>query len=414
MANRRLQIALAGAALTGALVGLVVGGFEFLAGEVLLESVLEAPLWQQLAAPFAGLVVTALLLRWIASGASASTSDEYISNFHARRTNLPFGPVPGRMAAGGATVGLGGAMGLEGPSIYVGAVIGHHIQERLRRFFSREDAKLLLVAGAAAGVSAVFKAPATGVIFALEVPYRDDVARRALLPALIASASSYLVFVTVTGSTEPLFPVFGSIPTFELAELGGAAAIGVAAGAGARLLSFLVGRAKDLASRIPAWKRVPIAGVILGLLVVASEAVANQPLSLGPGYETQLWVSDASIELWAIAALFAIRAAATTATLAGGGAGGLFIPLAVQGLLLGRFVAGVLDQPGSSLFPFIGLAAFLGAGYRTPMAGVMFVAESTGRAGFVVPALVAAAVSQLLMGDAGVSRNQKSVRAGHL
>jgi chloride channel protein, CIC family len=62
----------------------------------------------------------------------------------------------------------------------------------------------LLVAGAAAGVAAIFKAPATGAIFALEVPFRDQMARRMLLPALVASASGYLVFVALS-DTDPIF-----------------------------------------------------------------------------------------------------------------------------------------------------------------------------------------------------------------
>lgn len=411
--NRRTQVVIAAAAVTGLVVGVVIAGFERLTNDALLHQVLDAPLWLQMAGPAAGLAVAAVALRWVAGDATPATAEEYVANFHDRRRRLPFRPLPGRLAAGIATVGSGGAMGLEGPSIYTGAVLGTALQHRLRRFFTRDDAKLLLVAGAAAGVAAVFKAPATGVIFALEVPYQDDVARRALVPALIASASSYVVFVSLT-STDPLFPIFGSVPSFELAELGGAALIGVLAGLGARLFSRLTGWAKALAGERSIVVRIAAGGAVLAGLVWLTDATIGPPLSLGPGYDTVQWVGDASLDLELIALLFAIRLVATTVTLGAGGAGGLFIPLAVQGLLLGRFVGGVLDQPGSSLFPFIGLAAFLGAGYRTPIAAVMFVAESTGRAGFVVPALIAAAVSQLLMGRASVSSHQQSVRVGHL
>ena len=59
---------------------------------------------------------------------------------------------------------------------------------------------MLMVAGAAAGVSAIFKAPATGAVFALEVPYRGDFARRMLLPALVASATGYFAFAAINGT----------------------------------------------------------------------------------------------------------------------------------------------------------------------------------------------------------------------
>ncbi len=68
----------------------------------------------------------------------------------------------------------------------------------------------------------------------------------------------------------------------------------------------------------------------------------------------------------------------------------------------------------TNLFPLIGVAAFLGAGYRTPLAGVVFVAEVTGRPGFIVPGLIASVVSQLMMGDASVSAYQRAGRRGHL
>ena len=91
-----------------------------------------------------------------------------------------------------------------------------------------------MVAGAAAGVAAIFKAPATGAIFALEVPYQEDLARRMLLPALVASASGYLAFVSVNCIT-PLFAAHGSPSALSFIDLAGAIGLGVAAGISARV-----------------------------------------------------------------------------------------------------------------------------------------------------------------------------------
>ena len=126
------------------------------------------------------------------------------------------------------------------------------------------------------------------------------------------------------------------------------------------------------------------------------------------------WALDPRHGLGLVVAMFFLRALATTATVAGGGAGGLFVPLVIQGVLVGRAVGGLFGAPDSSLFPVIGIAAFLGAGYRVPLAAVMFVAETTGRPGFVVPGLIAAAVAQLAMGRSSVSPYQVAARAGHL
>ena len=101
-----------------------------------------------------------------------------------------------------------------------------------------------------------------------------------------------------------------------------------------------------------------------------------------------------------------LRCLATSATIAGGGVGGLFIPLVVAGALTGRIVGGSVHALDTSLFVVIGVAAFLGAGYRVPLAAVMFVAEATGRPGFVVPGLLAAVVVELMMGRRSVTTYQ--------
>ncbi len=108
-----------------------------------------------------------------------------------------------------------------------------------------------------------------------------------------------------------------------------------------------------------------------------------------------------------MAAILALRCIGTSLTVAGGGVGGLFIPLVVAGALAGRIVGGTVHALDTSLFTVIGVAAFLGAGYRVPLAGVMFVAEATGRPGFVVPGLIAAVVAELLMGRSSVTTYQR-------
>ena len=90
------------------------------------------------------------------------------------------------------------------------------------------------MAGAAAGVAAIFKAPATGAIFALEVPYRDDMARRMLLPALVASATGYLTFVTLSDTDAAAVASAVRLPNFELIDLLGALLVGTTCAIGAR------------------------------------------------------------------------------------------------------------------------------------------------------------------------------------
>ncbi len=397
--------------LTGALVGLLVAGFEQLTVEVLLERILHGPLWWQAAAPAVGLFAAVAILRYVGRGATPSTSDEYVRAFHERHPRLPLSQLPAKLLAGMATIGLGGSVGLEGPSVYAGATVGHSTQGLFGRWLRREEAKLLLTAGAAAGIAAVFKTPATGVIFALEAPYRDDVARRALLPALLASASGYLVYVAVLG-TDPVIDLGSHTGNLSIIHLGGGALLGLVAGLGGRGFAWLVRQAKDLEQRYPIGVRILLGGAVLAGLVVATEAVFDQPLSLGPGVEATEWLRDGEHTLLLIGSLLAFRVVATLTTVGAGGTGGLFIPLAVQGVIVGSFVGQALGVADIGLYRTLGLAAFLGAGYRAPITAVMFVAESTGASVFVVPALIAAAVSQLVVGSSSVASYQLEKREG--
>ncbi|QYG92487.1 chloride channel protein [Iamia sp. SCSIO 61187] len=411
--GRRSQQVLGVAGVTGVVVGLLVAGFEGLAETLTFERVLDLPLAVQAGAPAVGLALTALILRIGGSSASPSTSDDYIRAFHdTRGGRLRLRDLPIKLLASVATLGSGVPLGHEGPAIYAGASLGAAAQRRLSRLFSAEQAKLLMVAGAAAGVSAVFKAPVTGLVFALEVPFQDDLARRMVLPAAISSAASYVTFASLAG-TEPLLPVAGR-PPFNLVDLGGAAVIGLVAGCLARVFVSLIRHAKTLSGQGHPVVRVAGAGATLAVVVLAGHALGDGPLGLGPGYNALRWALEPEHSVVAIVALGTLRVAGTAAAVAGGGTGGLFIPLVIQGALVGRAVGGVFDMEGTSLFPVVGMAAFLGAGYRVPLAAVVFVAEFTGQPGFVVPGLIAAVVAQLVMGRASISPYQSTGRVGHL
>ena len=390
-------------ALTGAVTGLAIAGFEALTSRILLDWVFEWPRVAQVAAPGIGLALAWAALHWFGRDASPSTSDEYLRAYHEPEHPFETRPFPARVLASIATLGFGGAMGFEGPSIYIGAGIGSWLERRFGRYLTKDDLRLLLVAGAAAGVSAIFKAPATGAIFAIEVPYQEDTAAHALVPALVGSATSYLTYVAFYGTT-PLFAISGQ-PHFDATRLLGALGLGILAGLGARAFALALRAAKSHSSRQSTWRRLTSGGLGLAAVTTTCFLVFDDGLTLGPGYRAIAWTLDPKRSVALIAALFVLHAIATLLTVEGGGAGGLFIPMFVQGWLLGRFVQGVTGTH-TSLFPVVGAAAFLGAGYRTPIAAIVFVAEATGRPGFVVPALLATAIAQVLMGTSSVTTYQ--------
>ncbi|MEO6125507.1 MAG: chloride channel protein, partial [Ilumatobacteraceae bacterium] len=403
LATRSQQVVML-AAVVGAATGLVVALFDRLVVDESFDSVLMLSPWLIGVMPGIGLLVAYAIRRYIGGGVTPSSADEYLRAFHDRNHLLGGRQFIARMLAAVATLGSGGPMGLEGPSMYAGSFIGSTLQRRLPRVFRGADRRVLLVAGAAAGVAAIFKAPATGAVFALEVPYQDDLARRMLLPALVAAASGYLVFVAING-TDPLFPIDGAVG-FALHDLLGAVAIGIVGGIAARGFAWLLRRAKAVqAGRHPL--RITIAaGVAVAAFFALGRLLTGDNLVVGAGYNVMAWASEPGRTVWILLGLLVLRSFATAAVVAGGGVGGLFVPLVVAGALVGAAIGSVVDAEAMTLFIVIGVAAFLGAGYRVPLASVMFVAETTGRPSFVVPGLLAAVAAELVMGRSSVTNYQ--------
>ena len=223
------------AAVTGASTGLFVRFFEYVVAEIMLDEVLHGPLWFVAIAPGIGLVLSAILLHTLGAGASPATSDEYLRAFHDPEYPLRPRAFVGRIAAAVTTLGFGGAMGLEGPSMYGGSALGAFIQRRLPRPFRGADYRTLLVAGAAAGCRRSSRRPRP----ARSSPSRSRSATRWRAGCCCRRSSparpGYLTFVALS-STEPIFSFVDDdrIGSFGIRDLVGAILIGVFCAVGAR------------------------------------------------------------------------------------------------------------------------------------------------------------------------------------
>lgn len=396
------------AAIVGALTGLVVTGIHYLVYELL---------WNQLAVrvnpvtavlfPAFGLFLSGLLLQRFTRRSDVHGAEEVIDAYHADgRVDLRDAPV--KILAAIATVGFGGSAGLEGPSIHAGGAVGTWVLGSLRRLgFSSEDARTLMLAGAAAGISAVFKAPVTGIVFALEVPYMDDLAREALIPSLIASVSSYLVLVRFLG-VAPLFQV-GQLYYLSPQDLGYSLLLGLLVGLLARafIASFRLVKRVAEGSGLPLWVRTTIGGVVCGIAGLIGLRVFGSPVVLGTGYESINGLVNGGYEPIQAFWLMVLKTGAVLATLGSGAAGGLFIPAIMIGAEAGAAIKGLFPSASGPLFPIAGMAAFLAASYNVPLAATVFIAESTGGAGYIIPGLVAAAVAYTVAGRVSVAPGQR-------
>jgi CIC family chloride channel protein len=396
------------ATLVGAITGLGVALMHELVFHTWIPLSRTGGWWPVVTAP-AGLVAAYLLIR-VGRQGSNETTEEYIRVFQTPGGSVERGSVAWRLAASLATICGGGALGLEGPSIFLGAFLGDRAGWRLGDRTDLHGAdRTILIAGAAAGIAAIFKAPLTGLIFALEVPYKDDVARRALIPAIFGAAAGYLASVAILG-TAPLFQISGI--TLGFRDLLASLLVGLVCGLFARAFTFAIDTSRKLHAALGAGRSLVLGSALLAGVGAISIRLFGDPLALGPGYNAIGAVTRPGMDLWLILALIALRLIATPSTAGGGGAGGLFFPTVAIGAAIGGLVG--LSIPGpNSLYVVVGIAALLGSAYKVPLAGVAFVAETTGAPGYVIPGLLAAAIAYLLSGEGSLSdRQTRSGRNG--
>jgi CIC family chloride channel protein len=177
------------------------------------------------------------------------------------------------------------------------------------------------------------------------------------------------------------------------------------------VFAAIVAAAKRFSAGPRPWARRVLAGCLAGACFLVGRGISGTNLTLGPGYDFVHWAIDPHRGLPLLIAAATLRVVATSCALGGGAAGGLFIPLVLQGALVGRIVGGAFGSDNPTLLPMVGIAAFLGAGYHVPLAAVVFVAEVTGRPGYIVPGLIAAVVAQLVVGTSSVTTYQVAARS---
>ncbi len=355
-------------------------------------------------------VVTGLIMQLLTPDPDEHSTEEVIRSYHEHEGKIDMRAFVPKLVAAITTVGAGGSAALEGPSIYGGAAIGSWLWTKLRRLrLTDRDRRIVLICGAAAGMSAVFRAPLTGIVFALEMPYRDDLAHEALVPSLLASVISFVTLSSFLGAA-PLFD-FTGCAGFSRRDLYWSALLGLLVGLVAMVFVITFRRARSffVGWRLAHWLKMAVGGLgtgICGLLFLSIYPGNLTPL--GPNYEAVgeiLGKSHSSAELIVFAAL---KLAATLCTLAAGGVSAMFVPLFLTGASIGTaFGQSVVHSSCLNLYAAVGMAAFLAAGYKTPLAAVVFVAEATGGHAFIVPALIGAAVAYAVSGDASASGDQR-------
>jgi len=393
-------------ALIGVVTGACVAAASGLVEGWLLTRLAELPgLAPALFSPLA-LLATWLVGRVVTRTFTPATSELYILTYLAPSARLPLRQLPGRLLAAATTVGFGGSQGFESPSALIGASWG----QALARWSPSDDTRrTLLAAGASAGIAAVFSSPGIGALYGIEVPYRRDVDAPRLAPCAIAAVAAYLVRDSLIG-TRRLVAV-GTLPPIDATDVAAGTAVAIACGLGARLFAAIEEALRAIGRRQSRGQRAAIGGAALGSLAAVGWTLSGTWVTFGPGYVATDWLTAGPHPLWLIGAVLAVRAAGNLVCVYGGGGGGVFTSLACNGAFIGQLVAEAIGRGHAHLLALLGAACFLAAGYRLPIACMLWVGEQSGSVVVSIAGLGAIAVSQLLMGEASVSEAQTERRA---
>ncbi|MEP7086880.1 MAG: chloride channel protein [Gemmatimonadota bacterium] len=332
-----------------------------------------------------GLLVGAIT-EWLAPEAEGHGTDAVVRAYHRTEGRLRGRVAPVKLIASAITIGSGGSAGREGPIALVAASLGSWYATLTRR--DARDRRLLMLVGAAAGLSAVFRSPIGTALLVIEVLYSDmEFEAGALLYAALGAIVAYALNGLVAG-WDPLFrippirPLHGALDTMWYVVLG------CIAGVVATATPELFYRTRDAFRRMPVSPifRPAIGAFLTGLLALAL------PQVIGGGYGWVQMAIDGKLAMGVLAMLVIAKLFAMSLTVGSGGSGGVFAPTLYVGAMLGAFVATVAGLPPAP-FVIVGMAAVFAGAARVPIATLMMVIEMTGGYTLLVPAALAVIIS---------------------
>lgn len=342
-------------------------------------------------AALAGLVV-ALLAQWepmVRGHGIPETMDAVLRH----QSRISIQAAVAKPVATSIAIGSGAPFGAEGPIIVTGGALGSLLGQAVR--VSPAERKILLAAGSAAGMAAIFGTPVGAVLLAIEL-LLFEFSTRAFVPLVIASVTADAVHTTLFGR-GPFFSVpnvhysgVGELPLFAL--------LGLAVGLLGVVITVVVYRVEDIfeRSRLPRLTRP-----VLGAVVFATVGIAV-PRALGTGYDV---IGDILHNHLAVATLGAVLAAKLVAwwiAIGSGNSGSSLAPLLLMGAAAGSLLGTGLAHlaPGSHLdpaaFALVGMVATFGAAADAPFTSIVLGYELTRSYPLILPLMLACVVADLV------------------
>jgi len=309
------------------------------------------------------------------------------------------------------TVGFGGSVGLEGPTVSTSAALGSNFA---RLFHLNQTTRTLLIGAAAAGAMAsIFKAPIAAIVFAVEI-FSLELTMASLIPLLLASITAVLTSYFFFGDDVLLH--FSLQDTFDFKDVVFYILLGVISATVSIYFSKVYFKIDTLFKSITnLYKRLLVGGILLGVIIYF------MPPLFGEGYETINNVLRGNIDsvivnnifhittdnIWIIVVLLVglilFKIVATSVTFGAGGVGGVFGPTLFTGSITGYVFALVINytnlfthQLSLTNFAMVGMAGLMAGILHAPLTAIFLIAEITGGYELFVPLMIVASISYLI------------------
>jgi len=303
------------------------------------------------------------------------------------------------------TVGFGGSVGLEGPTVATGGAIGSNIGRLFN--LNYKEVTLLLASACAGAMSAIFKAPIAGVVFAIEV-IMLDLTMWAVIPLLIASATGALTSYLFLG--QNVIYSFQVTEKFMMNQIHYYILLGIITGFVSVYFTKTYMYITNIFEKIDSiWKRLFIAGGLLGVIIfflpplygegydIVNMGLKGEFSALFSGTLYEGWQNSLVLLIIAFILIIALKVVATTLTFAAGGIGGVFAPTLFMGANTGLLVGIILNQLGVEIsisnMALIGMAGMLAGVVQAPLTAIFLIAEITGGHELFMPLILASTIS---------------------
>ena len=334
-------------------------------------------------------------------------TDSMIKAFHRQEGHIAPAVPAIKVGTSILTIAAGGSAGREGPISLLGAGCGSWLAGKLR--LSAKERRIMLLAGAAGGLGAIFRAPLGGALTAVEVIYREDFEAEALLPAILSSVVSYSIFTLLFGAE----PIFG-IPRFEFSDIRELPVYALLGLVCAVTGWFYVRTFRAIKYKVfwPLTDRFGfMPALTAGGLGMAGLGMAfPELLGGGSGWLELAMLGKLSVTM--MAGMIIGKTLATSVVLGSGMSGGMFAPAlfvggmsgGVVGGLAQRLLPGVVTEPGG--YVLVGMAAFFSGVANAPIGPLVMVCELTQGYGLLAPLMLTSAVTLVLGRNVSLYENQ--------